>query len=284
MPKSLLIRLLCIALFCVLTVYCLWSWFFQTGLYAFLIRFQANTFDAYFPLLTAVGMWAVVALIPLAYAFGGKKRHEYQLKYHELERHLKSRTRWLALWLLIFASLASAAYYLSIDAPADDQEIIGIDLADFHQQSLWFKKVSLKGTALTDSSTVTEESRTLGGQYFARYTPIVTSAKSEQPVRFIEAFYSDSIERISAEPVSLTGFVIPTALPVLIQDSLKKDGLILADRTYLIGNHVFNAKTSLYIAAAVSALICFFLLVGLIVSPFHNQRKLKECKEHQGRW
>lgn len=284
MQKSILVKSVCILLTGALTVYCAWSWFFQTGLYAFLIRLQANTFDIYFPIVTGMSMWFFLALIPLAYGFGGKKKHEYQLKYHELQQHLKGRTRWLALWVVVFAGLAGGAYYLSIDAPDDNQEVIQIDLSNYQEQSLWFKKVSLKGVALTDSSTITEESGKRGQRHFARYTPIAADKQSNEPIRFIEAFNSDSIERVSRERVSLTGFVIPTVLPVLIQDSLKKDGLLLADRTYLIGNHVFSAQTSLYIAAAILGLISFFLLVGLIVSPFHNRRKLKELKEHQGNW
>jgi len=38
-----------------LVLYGLWSWLFQAGLYAFLIRFQVNNADVYYPLIEITG-------------------------------------------------------------------------------------------------------------------------------------------------------------------------------------------------------------------------------------
>ena len=265
--------------------YSLWSWFFKVGLYALLIRLLARSFDIYQPFFTGLAMVIVLTLLPLIFLLRAKKgRHEYQLKYPELERRLKKRTRTIALSFAFFVGLSAGAYFLSTKAPAEDSLAIEIDLNSYQSKSLWFKKVSVKGVALTKSATVTQETSTLGDTYYARYTPIVAQLNSDRPVYFIEAFTSDSIEAVSRSKVSTSGYVMPIALPVPIRDSIEKDGVILASRTYLISDRFFSAKKLAFIVSVLLGFIALVLFLLLATARNHNKRKLRLCKEHQGNW
>jgi len=285
MQDSSAIKPITFLLSAILATYGLWSWFFQAGLYAFLIRLLVNNADIYYPLITGLVMCALLAIIPLVFNFSNnKRRHEYQLRYEELKSKLRKSTVWLALITMIFISLTAAAYTLSNNVVGKNQQTLKIDLANYQAQSLWLKKVSLNGVALTDSATVTTESDQDGNEVYVRYTPIVTSKRSKEPIRFVEALRADTTSQVAKQNVSLTGFVKPSALPVLIKDSLKKDGLVLAKRTYLISAQAFNAQSFFYTATIILGLISLLLIAWLVTVLFRNRTKLRECKEHQGNW
>jgi len=225
--------------------YGLWSWFFKVGLYALLIRLLARSFDIYQPFVTGLAMVIVLTLLPLIFLLRAKKgRHEYQLKYPELERRLKKRTRTIALLFAFFFGLSAGAHFLSTQ----------------------------------------QESSTLGDTYYARYTPIVEQVNSDKPIHFIEAFTSDSIEAVSRKKVLTSGYVMPIALPVPIRDSIEKDGVILASRTYLLSDRFYSAKKIAFIVTVFLGLIALVLFLLLATSGNHNKRKLRLCKEHQGNW
>jgi len=254
LQKSLFTRFVTTIVIIIFTAYCAWTWFFQIGLYATLIRFQTNNLGVYFPIVTGMLIWGIPLFFLIIYGFSKHKNGDGEFNSSSTRRESKGGTRWLGILTLLFMGLSGSAYYLSLDAPDDHQQTITIDLKNFKDQSLWFKKVSLNGTPLNSSAINIKEHGKRATKFFTRYTPIAVSKTSDQAIRFIHSSNTDSKEVIDKARVSMVGFVVPTVLPVLVRDSFEADGIKLADRTYLIGDSVFSAQITLYIVTVILGL------------------------------
>ncbi len=282
--KSMGTKLVFCALALLSTLYCAWSYFFQTGLYALVVRLLSQHLEVYRPWLTILGIWVVLAGLPLFYAFRGKSKHEYQLKHSELSRWLKIKTALLGLATLAVTASALAAYMMSSHAPSDTQPPIQIDISNASDKSLWFQRVTLKGKPITGAAVLTEGSGDSLAFSITRYTPISASGNKREPIKFVEMLSSDSVEQINRGAVSLTGFVLPKSVPVLVRESFKESGLVLADRVYVIGREVYSAQNILMFLSIALGLLALALIVRLLSTPFRNKRKLQDCRDHQGNW
>lgn len=269
-------------LFAVLA-YATWSWVFQTGLYAVLIRWQATTFDTYFPTLTFAAI-IILLLVPLyifelAIGIGAKKvrpKTNMELSLDELNKRLRKKSRGFLLLTTVLVAAAGISFYLGQGAQGEDQPALSVDLNNVEDQHYWFKKVALNGVMLSKNSysIITESSR---GGYASetRYTPIAAPGRDKKPIHFVHIKTANPGSRIRAK-LSKTGFVMPSVLPVLVRDTFEADGLLLADKVHVFGDSVVSLKMALYIAAGILGLIAFLFFVSVILMPIGNRRIIKE--------
>ncbi|GHA20128.1 hypothetical protein GCM10008090_32520 [Arenicella chitinivorans] len=272
-----------------MSAYSAWSWFFQLGLYGILIRAQFNFFAVHYPVITAIAMWIVLALVPLSTLFKSQRKHEFQLSYDQLAQQLKLRSAALAFWLLVSGALAYGCYAISKQLPSIEQAAISIKPDTIQADSLlsvsrnWFTKVSIDGDAVPNSRVLEEDALHEGTTVFRRYIPIRDAHNSQSHVHFVELLRSDSVQRINRAPVEMTGYVLPRAVPVLVRQSFTQDGLVLAKYAFVIGQNPVDGRTLFRIATAILLLVSLFLLLALLQSPFHNRHKLQAQRAHQGR-
>lgn len=267
-----------------MTFYCAWSYFFQTGLYALLIRLLSQYVEVYMPRLTILGLWLLLAVIPLFYAYRGKGKHEYQLKYSELKKWLRLKTAVLGVATVVTALAAFFAYSKSSAVPQQPAVINKIDISEPIENSLWFQPISLNGRPNTSAAVLTQspgKSKTLS---ITRYTPIIANGGGTKPIRFVEHFSSDSVVKINQRNVALTGFVLPKSIPVPVRDSFKQRGLLLADQVYVYGRSAFGLEKFMLYASITLGVLALVLFARLIRAPFRNKRKLQACQDHQGNW
>ncbi len=276
-------------MFCALG-YAAWSWIFQTGLYAILIRWQADTFNNYFPTLTfaAIFLALLLPIILIEKIIGGSgkglqiKKGDMEVSLNELQARLKKRSRHFLIGMFLFIGAALGAFYVGQNAPDENQETISVDLRNFEEGNYWFKKVKLNGSLLTNSSySITSKNNRRGHTSETRYTPIASPNGKKSPIHFVHLQTSNHNSRINPN-LALTGFVRPSVLPVLVRDTFEQDGLVMADRVHVIGSSVLSLQMTLYITTGFCGLIAFFLFFSFIFSPIARRRLTKQWREING--
>lgn len=269
--------------------YAAWSWVFQTGLYAVLIRWQAKTFDNYFPGLTFVAIFMLL-LLPVylieKIISGGKTgrivKNDMEVSLDELTHRLKKRSRRMLIGMFIFVGIALCAFYAGQHSLGEDQDAIAIDLKNVESGNYWFKKVTLNGSLLTRNSySIVSKNTKRGYTSETLYTPIASPKGKKAPIHFVHLKTSNHRARTS-QSLALTGFVRPSVLPVLVRDAFEEGGLVMADRVHVIGSSVLSLQMTLFIAAGISALIAFFLFFSFIFSPIGRRRLTKQWHQING--
>jgi len=277
-------KFICFIAVLLISLYCAWSYFFQNGLYALVVSLLSQNYEVYRPTLTIFGLWLTLLAIPMWFAFKTKGRHEYQLKYSELSKRLKIKTTILGLATVVAGTSAVGIYQLSSNAPSETDPPMEIDLTKSPTERLWFKRVTISGRAIKNAAVLTQGNGETRALSITRYTPISSNGRKSEPIKFVEVFSSNSAPLINSSPVSLSGFVMPRSVPVLVKESFLENGIELANSTYLVSRKVYDTQRILIYVSIALGVLTVLLLLRLVSAPFRNRRKLRLQKDHQGNW
>jgi len=254
----------------------LYSWLFESELQAALLAFVEQRFNVYYPDLTGFAATVVLVVVPLYFSRRAPSMHEHELRYEELVKKLKTQITLVALSVLVLASSSWAVYQMYVDAPGVDQEITRVDLSDNSPSFVWLKKVSLNGVPLEKNATFSKDLRQESAIALRRYTPIAAELNSDQPIRFVESFTSDSTQELKRIRASLDGYVNVRLLPAAIRSTFEADGLSMARVVYVIEDRFFDIKPYLKWSSLGLLLLALLFLIRLVLSPRIHRRKLQE--------
>ena len=260
----------------------LWSWLFETKLYGLLLNLIDQYFEVYYPDLTGFLATLLLIAIPFFIACRAPYTHEYELRYPDLVRRLKTRIILLAISVLIFAGFSAASYNLYQNAATENQESIVVDLESELPANMWLRKVALiNAKPLTKHINFSKDLRQESLFSLRRYTPIVNNSVESNQVSFVESFTSDSSKLHKSKAVNMKGFIRPRLLPAVMRVKLEASGLDLANIVYVVEDQFFDIKPYLKWCSILLLLVTALLLIRLLLSPLIHHRKLLNAWQHQ---
>ncbi len=246
-----------------LLAYCIWSWLFQTGFYATLIRLQNEYLDIYFPDLTQAFLLILCFILPLALLFKKPKATEVSAQPPEGGNGV--------LFLLAVVALGIAGFALktSFDLEENPQPRV-IDLSQPPEEWLWFQKVQFDGILLPEFSVIIEESNKAQKKKETIYTPII--ANGDDKLMFV---LRSKDEYLQNRPTTIDSFVSLSPVSVVVRDAFKAQGIPIADKVYIVGRDVLGPRENLWIVTALFGLFGFFFLIASIIGTIKQRASQK---------
>ncbi|MEP2736187.1 MAG: hypothetical protein ABJP34_07795 [Erythrobacter sp.] len=249
----------------VMAVYLAWGWYDNSGLYAWFVRWQADTFGSVHLMLTIFGLGAPLVFMPLGIAFRNEGRRE---KTPGEIKKTALRSGGIFLVLGLISSAVGYGAYSSADEQSDEApEPVEVNVTTVGDDVPDAPVFQLVGNIPNDDLYIIEEEMRATTSY-TFYAPIVADGYKigEDEIRFIKVVSSQA-EEPPAGRFSAAGSVSNSQPPLLIKDMLEKDGHKLADDLYQVSPGGFGTMTdrdTYWMAAAIAGFLgLMFLVIGI---------------------